>query len=227
MLFRLLLEGRSRFHLPRAVVFGSDPFPERVRTRIEDEYGIPIFSCYGASEMPRIGFSCEERRGLHLHADLCHVIVLGDGDGPGELIVSSLTNRATVLLNYRLGDRGAFGARGCRCGRTLPLLDEMIGRIDEAIHFPSGRFLTRYELYRVLRHRADVLEYQAVQTAEAAVTVRVVPEVGADFARIESEVRQGFQALVGDEVRVDVERVEVIPRLPGGKVAFISALPRQ
>lgn len=226
MLFRLFLEGKIRFRLPRAVVFGGDPFPEHVRTRLEDAYGIPVFSCYGATEAPRIGFSCEARRGLHLHADLCHVRVLGDGSGPGELVVSNLTNRATVLLNYRLGDRGVFGERGCPCGRTLPLLDGMIGRVDEAILLSNGRFLTRFDLYPVLRSRADVLEYQLAQTAENALSVRVVPDVDADFARIEREVRLGFQALVGDPVRVDVEQVASIPALPGGKVAVIAALPR-
>jgi phenylacetate-CoA ligase len=226
MLFRLFLEGKIRFRLPKAVVFGGDPFPEHVRTRLEVECGVPVFSCYGATEAPRIGFSCEERRGLHLHADLCHVRVLGDHDGPDELVVSNLTNRATVLLNYRLGDRGAFGERGCPCGRTLPLLNGMIGRVDEAILLSNGRFLTRFDLYPVLRSRADVLEYQLVQTAEDALTVRVVPDIDADFARIEREVRQGFQAIVGNRVRVDVERVAAIPTLPGGKVAAISALPR-
>jgi phenylacetate-CoA ligase len=226
LLFRLFLEGRIRLRLPRAVIFGGDPFPERVRARLEQEHGIPVFSCYGATEAPRIGFSCEERRGLHLHADLCHVRMLDEGDGPGELVVSNLTNRATVLLNYRLGDHGAFAERACPCGRTLPLLDGMIGRVDEAILLPNGRFLTRFNLYPVLRSRSDLLEYQVAQTAEAALTVRVIPEADADFAQIEREVRQEFQAIVGESVRVDVERVASLPILPGGKVAAISALPR-
>jgi phenylacetate-CoA ligase len=226
LLFRLFLEGKVRFHLPRAVVFGGDPFPDRVRARLEAEHSIPVFSCYGATEAPRIGFSCEERRGLHLHADLCHVTVLDDGDSPGELVVSNLTNRATVLLNYRLGDHGVFAGRACPCGRTLPLLDGMIGRVDEAILLSNGRSLSRYDVYRVLTSRADLLEYQLAQTGEDALIVRVVPEADADFTRIEREVRQGFLALIGESVRVDVERVAALPRLPGGKVAVISALPR-
>jgi hypothetical protein len=47
---------------------------------------------------------------------------------------------------------------------------------------------------------------------------RQVPYLAdADFARIEREVRQGFRALVGDPVRVDVEPVAVIPVLPGAR----------
>ena len=60
----------------------------------------------------------------------------------------------------------------------------------------------------------------------SSLTVRVIPEADADFAQIEREVRQEFQAIVGESVRVDVERVASLPILPGGKVAAISALPR-
>ena len=230
LLFRLFLEGKARFRLPKAVVYGGDPFPERIRARLEGEHGIPVFSCYGAAEVPRIGFTCEVRRGLHLHADLSHVRIVGEdgrdvSEGPGELAVSNLTNRATVLLNYRIGDFGAFGGRACPCGRTLPLLDGFIGRLNEVIFFPNGRYLVRADLRRIFTPRTDVLEYQVVQTAEAALAVRVVPEADADFARLEREIRDGFRAPLGDEIHVAVERVAAVQRNPGGKVKFIVPLP--
>ena len=37
----------------------------------------------------------------------------------GEVIVSNLHNQATVLLNYRLGDRGALAAAPCLCGHAV------------------------------------------------------------------------------------------------------------
>ena len=230
LLFRFFLEGRVRFPLPKAIVYGGDPFPEGVRTRLEREHGIPVFSCYGAAEIPRIGFTCEERRGLHLHTDLSHVRIVGeDGSdvrvGAGELVVSNLTNRATVLLNYRIGDHGSFAERACSCGRTLPLLNGFIGRHNEVIVFPNGRYLFRSDLHRVFRPRNDVLEYQVVQTAEAVLAARVVPSPDADFARLEREVQEGFKPLIGDDVRVNVERVAAVERQPGGKVKFIAALP--
>ena len=229
-LFRLHLEGRMRLVLPRAVVFGGDPFPEGVRAHLERDCGVPVFSCYGATEVPRIGFSCERRRGLHLHADLSHVRPLdphagGGSDAPGELVVSNLTNRATVLLNYRQGDWGTLSDRACPCGRTLPLLDGTIGRVDEAIVLSNGRFVTRYHLDLVLGARTDLLEYQLVQSAGDSLVVKVIPTGGADLATIAQELRQGFASLVGDGVRIEVERVEQIPALPSGKVVRIVARP--
>jgi hypothetical protein len=40
----------------------------------------------------------------------------------GEVVVSNLVNRETVLLNYRLGDVAASLPDRCPCGRSLPLL---------------------------------------------------------------------------------------------------------
>ena len=82
-------------------------------------------SRYNAAEAFKIGFYCEQRTGFHLHEDLCHVRIAGaDGAtaGPGEvgrIVISNLVNRASVLLNYPIGDLGAIAAEPCPCGRTL------------------------------------------------------------------------------------------------------------
>jgi phenylacetate-CoA ligase len=48
-------------------------------------------------------------------------------------VVSNLVNRATVLLNYRLGDLASYVGGSCPCGLALPLHAPPIGRIDDVI----------------------------------------------------------------------------------------------
>ena len=68
-----------------------------------------MLSRYGAVECFRIGYTCEHDEGFHIHESLCDLKIVGpDGtrlaDGePGEVVISNLVNRATVLLNYNLG----------------------------------------------------------------------------------------------------------------------------
>jgi phenylacetate-CoA ligase len=85
-------------------------------------------------EAGTIGFQCERREGFHLNVDLCAVRIV-DAEGrtvppgtSGDIVISSLDNRATVLLNYRIGDRGTLSPQPCPCGRSLPLLASLEGR---------------------------------------------------------------------------------------------------
>ena len=99
--------------------------PHGGREFIEGTFGIPVFSRYNAMEAFKIGFFCEQRSGFHIHDDLCHVRIVGD-DGQtlppgqqGQVVISNLVNRATVLLNYRLGDVASISTARCACGACL------------------------------------------------------------------------------------------------------------
>jgi phenylacetate-coenzyme A ligase PaaK-like adenylate-forming protein/predicted lipid-binding transport protein (Tim44 family) len=109
LLFRTAAAEGLSFHLPRVVVYTADGMTEEGRRLVEERFGVPVLSQYSAVEVFRIGYFCEERRAHHVHEDLCGLSVVADGrpvpDGePGEVVVSNLVNRGTVLLNYRLGD---------------------------------------------------------------------------------------------------------------------------
>jgi phenylacetate-CoA ligase len=72
--------------------------------------GVPVLSRYNAGESLKIGYTCEQRDGFHLHDDLCVVEAVGpDGaavpeEERGAVVISNLVNRGTVLLRYDLGD---------------------------------------------------------------------------------------------------------------------------
>src|SRR5579871_205247 len=118
-LYRWVSRQNGDRHLPKAIVYGADRMPDADRTVIEEQLGIPVFSIYQAVESLRIAFQCEVRQGLHVSLDQVAVRVidssgrnLGPGD-TGEIVISNLANRATVLLNYRLGDLVTLGRGSC------------------------------------------------------------------------------------------------------------------
>ena len=62
-----------------------------------------------------------------LHVD---VEPSGRSDGFGDVIVTDLLNRAMPLIRYRIGDVAALSpASRCRCGRALPRLSRVEGRV--------------------------------------------------------------------------------------------------
>ena len=117
-----------------------------------------MLSRYSAAEAFKIGFFCEECTGFHLHEDLCHVRTIGtDGQTlapgePGAIVISNLINRASVLLNYPIGDVGSISEERCPCGRTFKLLSELEGRVEDILSLPGGRFVHPRACWETFKH---------------------------------------------------------------------------
>ncbi len=213
---------------PKAVVYGADSMSDADRRLIEDSLGVAVLSTYQAVEALRIGFQCEERRGFHLSVDQVAVRVVDRAGrevqpgAAGDIVISPLTNRATVLLNYRLGDVVTRGRGPCACGRTLPVLERIEGRADDAIRLADGSAIHGLALIARLQAVGGVREVQVVQESVGEFLLRVVVEHGAD---VDASCRRVMAATVGD-VAVRVERVAEIEPEPNGKRrAVISRLP--
>ena len=129
-----------------------------------------------------------------------------------------------VLLNYRLGDHVTLSDRACPCGRSLPLIGELIGRSDEVIHLPDGRRIFPHEIHEVFHTRKDVLTYQVIQVEKEGFVVKVIPYKVRDFRQTAEDLRGAFEPLFGRTARVTIEPVESIPPLPNGKMRRICAL---
>lgn len=221
-------QGRD-FHRPAAAWYGADAMPPADRDLIERELGIPVLSTYQADEALRIAFQCERRRGFHLHADDVAVRVLtadGREAGPGEqgeIVISNLANRATVLLNYRLGDIVRLSPDACDCGRMLPTLESIEGRADDLLSLPGGESRHALSFIAPIQAVSGVVQAQLVQESLQQLSVLVVCAGGCDWGAIESAVAGLVRERVGPDMAVEVRRVARIPPEPGGKTrALIS-----
>ncbi len=90
------------------------------------------------------------------------------------MVISNLTNRATVFLNYRLGDIATPGLGPCPCGRTLPVIEDLKGRSDDLLWLASGRPMHSLAVMPYLQAVAGVVQVQIVQNAARRFTVRAV-----------------------------------------------------
>jgi phenylacetate-CoA ligase len=141
-------------------------------------------------------------------------------------VVSNLTNRATVLLNYRLGDVVTLGTEPCPCGRTLPTLDRIDGRADDAVLMPDGRLLRGLLVVFAVQHCPGTIQVQLRQEELRRFVVRVVTKENADKAEIATEARRAVHEMVGSDATVEVEFPPFIPPEESGKVrAVVRSVP--
>jgi phenylacetate-coenzyme A ligase PaaK-like adenylate-forming protein len=221
---RFLANRGGRVALPRVWSYTGDTVSAGSRELAEEQFGCAVHSSYNVTEVGRIGFQCERREGHHLNVDLCAVRLVGDrGEsvGPGqhgEVVVSSLRNRALVLLNYRLGDSGMLASERCPCGRSLPLLERLEGRRSDVVRLADGREIASLALEALFRRELQsALKVQIAQPGPGEIAWRIVPFSGVDRDALRAGLVRRAAEVLGQPNRVTVEFVDDIPATSEGK----------
>ena len=115
------------------------------RRTIEEVFQCPVTNRYGCEEVSLIACECQRHDGLHVNADGIYLEVLRpDGTPcppgePGMIVVTDLVNRAMPIIRYQVGDMGVLSDRQCPCGRGLPLLEKIEGRMADYVVTPARR----------------------------------------------------------------------------------------
>jgi phenylacetate-CoA ligase len=221
---RHLADRRADVPMPRVWVYLGDMVSDAGR-ELAHELGCRLYSVYGAMEAGTIGFQCERRDGFHLNVDLCALRVV-DADGrtlppgePGEIVISSLDNRATVLLNYRIGDRAMLTTRPCPCGRSLPLLASFDGRRSEMLHLGDGRVISSLMLEGMFRTELRrTLQAQIEELRPGELRWRIVPFASADREELGRAFAARAVETLGPGTTMTIQFTEEIARTSQGKL---------
>lgn len=202
----------------KAVVTTSEKLTPEMRIIMEQAYGCPVFEEYGTVENAIFASECPHRR-LHLSPDAGVVEILRpdgspcDPGEPGEVVTTGFIRQYQPFIRYRLGDVAAWDPEPCTCGRHMPVLKEVVGRLEDVIVGPDGRQMVRF--HGIFAGQDNVIEGQVIQESLERIRVKIVPTPAfaqADGLDIENRVRQRL-----GEVMVIVETVESIPRSANGK----------
>jgi phenylacetate-CoA ligase len=143
------------------------------------------------------------------------------------VIISNLINRASVFLNYRLGDLAAWLPGPCPCGRSLPLLSHVEGRSDDWIVLPSGQSVHPQAVVRVYRFYPEIWQHQTIQETPTRLRVSLVTDAAGDRQKIRESVTADLRRTLSEEIEVEIQFVDAIPRTPGGKVRRVISLAAQ
>jgi phenylacetate-CoA ligase len=214
----IILQGLK---VPRLdfVLANAEPVFEQQRREIEEAFSCPVRETYGMAEIVAGASECGSGR-MHLWPELGEVELINESGNTAngqaaDLVCTGLLNVDMPLIRYRVGDRGApeFGDKLCTCGRTLPLLRTVEGRVDDVLYTLDGRIVGRLD--PVFKSRLPIQEAQIVQDALDIIRIRYVPVTGftpADARLLIDRVRDRMGA-----VKVILEEVESIPRAANGK----------
>jgi len=226
LLARFILEEKLSVPPLKAIVTTSEKVTAPMRAVMERAFGCRVFEEYSTVENAVFASECEQGR-LHVSPDSGVVELLRpdgqpvEGDEVGEVVATCLMRDYQPMIRFRLGDMASWDLRDCPCGRAMPTLKEVVGRIEDVIIGPDGREMVRF--HGIFTDQPHVREGQIIQEALNRIRVKVVPTDGygpADTANIIARMKQRL----GPTVEIDVEAVESIPRTKAGKFQAVVSL---
>lgn len=217
----LLRASGQRFRNLRVVQTVSEPLSDDAQTRIETAYGAPVKNLYSCMEAGYLASPCPEGHGLHVHAENVLLEVLNDLGEPcqagetGRVVLTVLHNHITPFLRYEISDSATLGPECCPCGRGLPLLTRVQGKIRPLFYLKDGGRKASHQLVYDLFELNT--QHQIIQRDVDHFVVRVVPLGGWSQDHAERVVRCVRDYLAAP-VRVDVQVVDRLEMTAAGKV---------
>ncbi|HZI94735.1 MAG TPA: hypothetical protein VFE84_10860 [Patescibacteria group bacterium] len=217
LLARRALEKPARKAL-RGIETSAEQLAPDVRNDLVQAFGCAVLDRYGCREAGVIAHECT-RGSLHINAEAVVMEVV-----EGEVVVTTLNNRSMPLIRYRVEDLAELSEEACPCGRGLPLVRRLRGRLSDIVRSPSGRLIHGEFFTHLFYGAAGVKSFQVAQVSPERLDIQVVADGLFDAqarTRIESAIRDHADAAF-HVVWLDVEHIEPGP---SGKMRFILPLP--
>lgn len=195
------------------------------RDVIESAFKATVADGYGSRDAGFIAHQCPHGS-LHVCAEDIIVEVLNDNDEacePGEigrLIVTNMTTRDFPMVRYDTGDLAKWAKeQSCQCGRTLPVLEEVIGRSNDALTTPSGNVLHGAYVGNVVREEQAIKQFQLIQESSVGFSLSYTAYEGQDAD--EGALSTRLKKLLGEDAELTILKVPEIKSESTGKYKYV------
>lgn len=211
----------------QAVITSSEKLTPEMREVFKEVYQCKTYDSWSGVEACGLVSECEYGS-LHVSPDVGILEILDEQGKPvepgqeGEVVCTGLLNFDQPLIRYRIGDRMRLGSQPCKCGRNLPVIDEIIGRVEDVVIGPDGREMVRF--HGIFVGIPKIVEAQIVQWAIERIEAKIVSEQSLSHEE-RSLIIKRIKSQLG-EVQVVVNEVESIPRTAAGKFKAVISYIR-
>jgi phenylacetate-coenzyme A ligase PaaK-like adenylate-forming protein len=228
-------EGRLRIS-PVLVLPTGETLTPAVRQQIESAFQARVRQSYGASEMPVMAYDCG-RGGLHVNADWVIFEPVDEkyqpvplGKPSHKVLITNLANRVQPFIRYEMGDIVTVSPEPCACGSPLPSII-VEGRNDDILRFTSldGQHIpiAPMALWSVMEDTPGVYRFQAIQTGQDQIEVRLQVKSGAEeshvWAKLKGRVQTYLQQNALGNVQIVLSSEAPAPNPVSGKFRHIWA----
>jgi phenylacetate-CoA ligase len=193
-------QGYQPANLQEVCSMGEILYPE-LRERCQHQWNVRVADIWSCQEFGPLALQCPEYPHYHVQSEHVLVEVLRSDNTPcepgeiGKTVISSLSNFATPMLRYENGDMAEVG-EPCACGRGLPVLKRIIGRVRNTAILPNGERIMPNLSTGPLLNDLPIKHFQLVQKTTELVEARLVvgrPLTAAEEAALADYFNKGWR----------------------------------
>lgn len=230
-LARYIEERKLPVYSPRSIMTTAGVLHPHMRQTIQRVFQAPVFNRYGSREIGAIACECEHHKGLHVAAFTHYVEIIGPDGMPakpresGELVITALNNYAMPMIRYRIGDTARWEEQPCSCGRVLPVLKEISGRVTDSFVKRNGDLVDGRQFVLLLGTKSFVKKFQVIQDDVEQIKILIIPDQkdvdpwAAHADEIDTIVTKSHH-LMGEHFQIRIDFVEDILPTASGKYRF-------
>jgi phenylacetate-CoA ligase len=219
ILARFIKEAGLKGPKLKAVITSSEKLTSEMRQMFEKVYGCKTFDSYSGVEACGLISECEHGK-LHLSPDVGIVeIIKEDGEyaKPGEIgeaVCTGLLNFDQPLIRYRIGDLFKLsGNQSCKCGRNMPIIEEIIGRVEDTVIGKDGREMVRF--HGIFVDMPNIIEGQIIQHTISDFEIVIATSESLNQEE-RNEILRRMESQLGT-INLKITQVDIILRNRNGK----------
>jgi phenylacetate-CoA ligase len=229
-LAKLVIAGGNRLPRLREVRTLGEQLTPEVRELCSEAWSVPVTDLYSADEVGYIALQCPQCEHYHTQEESVLVEILDEQDQPcapgqlGRVVVTSLHNFAMPLIRYELGDYAEPG-ESCPCGRGLPVLRRLAGRVRNMLVTAAGECYWPTFEPRSSAWSTSIRQRQIAQIEYDLIEVRLVADAALS-AEEEDRLRELILGRLPAGFCLRFSYREQIARSAGGKYEdFVCEIP--
>ncbi len=221
---KYLEENDIQIHSPIAIFTTAEKLFPYMRSQIKNVFCSDVYNIYGLNDGGVTAYECEEHSGLHINTERSIMEVVDENgtqlkNGLGKIVATSLYNYAIPFIRYDTKDLGQITEDECSCGRDYKLLKEVVGRQQEMLMTPEGKYIHGEFFTHIFWEIDGVKEFQVIQNKLDVLTIKIVPDINFDESQL-IKIRDIINKR-SNSWSIDFKFVDSIERTHAGKYKFV------
>lgn len=207
---------------PKAILTTGETLLDYQKELIEEVFKVRTFNYYSSSEGAPFISQCEKGN-YHLNIESGIFEILDENGNEiyeenkiGQLVVTSFDTKGTPLVRYAIGDSVITSNESCSCGRNLPLVKKIIGRIDDMLYTRERGYIGRLSP-AIKAFPNSVIQVQMVQNSIDTIDLYIVPDKQKFKDEHLNQVIKEIKKRTGNSVQINTHFVDHIPTGPNNK----------